>query len=68
MIILKTETEGLLLSITKHCETLNEQTHRKEEETLKFKFTQPKQTFSFRPSFKFGADSNWMIGLLSLKV
>ena len=34
MIRPKTQTEDLLLSITKNCETLIEQTHRKAEETL----------------------------------
>ena len=37
MIQPKTETEGLLLSITKNCETLINETHRKTEETLEFK-------------------------------
>ena len=34
MIKPKNKTEGFLLSITKNCETLNKQTHRKAEETL----------------------------------
>ena len=38
----KNETENLLLSITKNCETLIEQTHRKPEETLEFKMTKPR--------------------------
>ena len=46
----KNETEGLLLSTTKNCETLIEQTHRKAEETLEFKMIQSKQTFHFKPS------------------
>ena len=33
----KNETEDLLLSITKKCETLIEQTHKKAEETLEIK-------------------------------
>ena len=37
MIRPKNETENLLLSITKNCETLIKQTHRKAEETLEFK-------------------------------
>ena len=32
----KNETEDLSLSITKNCETLFKQTHRKPEETLEF--------------------------------
>ena len=49
MIRLKKETEDLLLSITKNCETLIEQTHRAAEETLEFKTGQSKQTFHFKP-------------------
>ena len=37
MIRPKTQTEDFLLSITKNCERLIEQTHRKAEETLEFK-------------------------------
>ena len=37
MIRPENETEHLLLSITKHCETPNVQTHRKPGETLEFK-------------------------------
>ena len=36
----RNETEDLLLSITKNCETHIEQTHRKAEESLNFKLTQ----------------------------
>ena len=36
MIKPKTETEDLLLSITKNCERLVDQTHRRPEETLEF--------------------------------
>ena len=49
MICPKNETEDLLLSITKNCETLIEQTHRKAEETLEFKMTKPRETFHFKP-------------------
>ena len=49
MIQPKNETEGLLLSITKNCETLSEQTHKKAEETLEFKFAESKKTFHFKP-------------------
>ena len=45
MIRPKNETENLLLSITKNCETLIEQTHRKAEETLEFKMIKPRETF-----------------------
>ena len=44
----KNETQDLLLSITKNCETLIEQTHRKPEETLEFKLTKPKEKVSFQ--------------------
>ena len=37
MIRTKNETEGLLLSITKNCQTLIEQTHRRAEETWNLK-------------------------------
>ena len=37
MIRTKNQTEDILLSITKNCETLIEQTDRKPEETLEFK-------------------------------
>ena len=36
MIQSRNDTEGLLLSITKICETIIEQTHRKAEGTLKY--------------------------------
>ena len=39
MIRVKIESEDSRLSITKNCETLNEQTQRKAEETLEFKLT-----------------------------
>ena len=45
----KNETEDLLLSITKNCEILNEQTPRKAEETLELKKTKPKKTLHFNP-------------------
>ena len=47
MIRPKNQTEDLLLSITKNCETLIEQTHRKAEETLEFKMIKPRETFHF---------------------
>ena len=65
MIQPQTETEVLLLSITKKCETLIIQTHTKPYETLKFKLTKPKESFSFIPSINLGLDSNWMVGLTS---
>ena len=66
MIQPKNETEDLLLSITKNCEKLVEQTHRKPEETLEFKMIKPKETFHFRPPIQVKGD--WMIGLIDLEV
>ena len=62
----KNETEDLLLSITKNCEMLIEQTHRKAEETLEFKMTKPRETFHFKPPIQIKGD--WMIGLTDLEV
>ena len=62
----KTQTEDLLLSITKNCETLIEQTHRKAEETLEFKMIKPRETFHFKPPIQINGD--WMIGLTDLEV
>ena len=62
----KNETEDLLLSITKNCETLIKQTHRKAEETLEFKMIKPRETFHFKPPIQIKGD--WMIGLTDLEV
>ena len=66
MIRPKDETEDLLLSITKNCETLCEQTHRKVEETLEIKTIKPRETILFNPSVEVKED--WMNGLTSLEV
>ena len=66
MIRSKNETEDLLLSITKNCETLIEQTHRKAEETLEFKMIEPRETFQFNPPIQIKGD--WMVGLTHLEV
>ena len=66
MIKPKNETEDILLSITKNCETLIEQTHRKAEETVEFKMNRSKQTFHFKPAIQVKGD--WMIGLVGLEV
>ena len=66
MIRPKTQTEDLLRSMTKNCETLIEQTHRKSEETLEFKMIKPKETFHFKPPIQDKGD--WMIGLTDLEV
>ena len=66
MIKPKNETEDLLLSITKNCETLIEQTHTKPQETLEFKMVKPRETFHFKPPIQIKGD--WMIGLTDLEV
>ena len=66
MIQPKDETEDLILSITKNCETLIEQTHRKPEETLEFKMIKPRQTFHFNPPIQTKGD--WMLGVNDLEV
>ena len=66
MIQPKNETENLLLSITKNCEKLVEQTHRKSEETLEFKMLKPRETFHFNPPIHRKGD--WMLGLIDLEV
>ena len=66
MIQPKIETEDLLLSITKNCEKLVEQTHRKPEETLEFKMTKPREIFHFKPPIHTKED--WMLGLIVLEI
>ena len=66
MIQPKNETENLLLSITKNCEKLVEQTHRKPEETLEFKMLKPRETFHFYPPLHTKGD--WMLGLIDLEL
>ena len=66
MIQPKNETEDLLLSITKNCEKLVEQTHRKPEETLEFKMLKSRETFHFNPPIHTKGD--WIIGLIDLEI
>ena len=66
MIRPKNETEDLLLSITKNCETIIKQTNRKPEETLEFKMIKPNETFHFKPPTQVKGD--WMLGLVNLEV
>ena len=66
MIRPKTQTEDLLLSITKNCEMLIEQTHRKAEETMEFKMNKSREIFHFSPPIQIKGD--WMIGLTDLEV
>ena len=66
MIRPKNETEDLLLSITKNCKTLINQTHRKPGETLEFKMTKPRETIHFIPPLE--VKDSWTIGLTNLEV
>ena len=66
MIRPRNQTEDLLLSITKNCEKLIEQTHRKPEETLEFKVNKSRESFHFQPPIQVKGD--WMIGLTDLEV
>ena len=66
MIQPKNETEDLLLSITKNCEKLVAQTHRKPEETLEFKMLKPRESFHFNPPIHTKGD--WMLGLIDLEI
>ena len=66
MIRPKTQTEDLLVSITKNCELLVERTHTKPQETLEFKMIKPRETFHFKPPIP--VEGSWMIGLTDLEV
>ena len=62
----KNETEDLLLSLIKNCETLIEQTQRKSEGTLEFKMIKSRETFHINPPISI--ERSWMIGLTDLEV
>ena len=66
MIRPKNQTEDLLLSKTKNCETLIEQTQKKPEETLELKMIKPREIFHFKPQIQIQGD--WMLGLVNLEV
>ena len=66
MIRHKNEAEDLSLSFTKNCKALNEQTHRKAEETLEFKLNKSRETIHFNPPIWIERPS--MIGLTSLEI
>ena len=68
MFRLKNQTEDLLLSITKSCETLVKQTYTKPQETFDFKLTKSTENFYFKASITLGLDSSWMDGITSLDV
>ena len=61
-------TGDFLLAITKNLDKLIKQIHRKPQESLEFKPTQPHKTFSSKASSFIGLDSEWMIELTSLEV
>ena len=65
MIKPKNDTEDSLLSITKVCEMLIKQTHRKTEETLEFKPTKSREIFHFNPVFQVKGDC--MLGLFNFR-
>ena len=52
-----------MVPFTENCETPNKQTHTKPQETLELKFTQPRETFSFKPPISI--ERSWMIRLPS---
>ena len=62
----KNKTEDLLLSITRNCETLINQAHRKAEETLEFKMVKSREKFRFNSPIQI--DGDWMIGLIGLEI
>ena len=66
MIQPKNKSEDLLLSITRNCEKLIEKTHKKAEETLKYKMTEPRESFHFNPPIQIKGD--WMVGLTDSEV
>ena len=63
----RNETEISLLSISENCEKLLKQIHRKPQETLNFRLTKPKETFSYKKSNIFGPNSKWIYALTNLE-
>ena len=68
MIRPKKQTQDSLRSFTKFCELLIKQTHTKLQETLEFRLSKSRETFSFKLSFYHDPNFNWMIRLTSLEV
>ena len=62
----RNKTKDLSFSISKKFEMLIKQTHRKAERTLKFKITQPRETFCFNPPIPI--EGSWMLELTSLEL
>ena len=58
--------ESLLLSIAKSNQEIVENTHSKPQETLEFKMTKQKESFSFDVSLLL--PEKWMMGVTSLEV
>ena len=57
----------LLLLIKKHTDTLIEQTETKPQETLEFKMTKQRQTFSFNPPINLIEEGKWLLAVSSLE-
>ena len=66
MIRPENEREDSLLSITRKCQTLIEQTQRKAEKTLEFKLTKPRETVHFNTPISI--EGSWMINWTNLEV
>ena len=62
----KNQTEDVLLSLTKNCETLIKQTHRKSEQTLEFRIMKSKESFRFNPPIQI--KGKWMLRSTNLEV
>ena len=58
--------ESLLLSIAKSNQKIFENTHSKPQETLEFKMTKQKESFSF--DVPLNLEEKWMMGVTSLEV
>ena len=53
----------MLLLNEKHFDTLIEQTKTKPQETLEFKMTRSKQTFSFNPPINLVEEDKWLLAV-----
>ena len=70
MIRPKNETEDVLLSKTRKCETFFHQIHTRPEETLEFETIKPRETFHFNPPIQIQGDwrlDDWINGLRSIQ-
>ena len=57
----------LLHLIKKHTDTLIEQTKTKPQETLEFKMSKQRQTFSFNPPINLFEEDKWLLGVSSVE-